>query len=143
MKQITQEIKTTLNEKVNFLTIVKGILISYLITIPLFIIFAFVLTYTSFPEKYISPVVLITTVISVIAAGSIISRNARNRGWLNGAAVGILYMILLYLLSSIVFRDFGVNRYVLTMLVIGILAGAIGGIIGINLKSGSKSKYKR
>lgn len=143
MKQVTQDIKTTINEKLNITTIAKGILISYLITIPLFIVFAFVLTYTDFPEKYIPTTVIITTVISILIAGSTATKNVRNRGWLNGSIVGVIYMTVLYLLSSVTYSEYGMNRYVITMFIIGILAGAIGGIVGINLKSGSRSKHKR
>lgn len=143
VKQAAQELKVTINESVNPVTIAKGILVSYIVTVPLFIIFAFMLAYTDFPEKYIPMAVIVTTVISVLTAGSTATRNVRNRGWLNGSAVGIIYMVVLYLVSSATYGDFTINRYVVTMLVIGILAGAIGGIIGINIKSGSKSKYKR
>ncbi|MCX7709185.1 MAG: TIGR04086 family membrane protein [Clostridia bacterium] len=143
MKQVAQDLKTTINEKLNLMTIVKGIIVSYIITIPLFIVFSLLLTYTDFPEKFIPAAVIVTTVISILTAGSTATKNVRNRGWLNGSIVGLIYMAVLYLISSITFRDFGITRYVITMLVIGILAGAIGGIIGINMKNGSKSKHKR
>jgi len=43
-------------------------------------------------------------------------------------------MLILYLVSSIVYREFAINSYVLILLGIGILSGSIGGILGINLK---------
>ncbi|MCX7920676.1 MAG: TIGR04086 family membrane protein [Clostridia bacterium] len=141
--QSGQGIKKTLSDHVNLMMVVKGIVVSYLITIPTFIIFAFILTYTDFPEKYISTVVIITTIISILTAGSTATRNVRNRGWLNGAIVGAVYMLVLYLSSSIVFSNFTIDRHVTVMTLIGLLTGAIGGIIGINFKRGSHSKTKR
>lgn len=143
MSQATHELKETLGRSNNIVVLVKGLLISYFITLPIFIMFAFILTYTDFPEKYISPAVVITTVVSVLIAGSTMSKNARSKGWLNGAVIGAVYMVLLYLISSMTFGNFEVNRYVVTMLVIGIVTGTIGGILGINIKSTVKSKRKR
>ena len=65
----------------------------------------------------------------------------RSRGWLNGGIVGLIYMIILYLFSSILFRNFTVDRNVLTMTVIGVLSGAIGGIMSINTRQRPKYKY--
>ncbi|HHV98532.1 MAG TPA: TIGR04086 family membrane protein [Clostridiaceae bacterium] len=127
---------------INLLVIGKAILISYIITIPAFIIFALILANTEFPHKYISPVVVITTIMSILIAGSMVSKNAKSRGWLYGALVGFIYMFVLYILSSIIFRDFSIDRYVLTMTAIGVLTGTIGGIMGINVKRGSRSKVK-
>jgi putative membrane protein (TIGR04086 family) len=53
---------------------------------------------------------------------------------MNGAVVGLIYMLILYALSSIVYGSFPINRHVVIMFVIGAITGAIGGIIGINMK---------
>jgi len=37
-------------------------------------------------------------------------------------------------LSSLTGKGFGINQYVITMMIVGIVAGAVGGIVGINLK---------
>jgi len=132
-------------ERINLLVIGKAILISYIITIPVFVIFALILANTDFPHKYISPVVVVTTIMSILIAGLTVTKNAKSWGWLHGGLVGFVYMFVLYILSSIIFRDFSIDRYVLTMAAIGVLTGAIGGIMGINIKRGSRNriKYKR
>lgn len=142
IKQANQAAKAVPIEHVNLMLIVKGILVSYLITIPAFIIFAFILTYTSFPEKFIPSAVTFTTVISVLIAGSSATRNVKNKGWMNGGLVGLLYVIVLYLISSIIFKNFDIDKHVIMILIIGVLTGAIGGIIGINLKKNIRSKYR-
>jgi putative membrane protein (TIGR04086 family) len=141
IKQSSQGI----NEGVNIITITKGIILSYIVTIPLFLIFAFILSHTNFPEKYVTTVVIIVTIISILIASSTVTKNAKNKGWLNGTIVGFTYMLALYVISSLVLDNFQINRYIITMTVIGVLTGAIGGIIGINIKaaSGSRSKSRR
>lgn len=143
MNQTGQNTKTVLSDHITISSILKGILVSYLVTVPTFIIFALILTYTDFPERLISPTVVITTMISVLIAGSFTTRGVKSKGWLNGGAVGLIYMLVLYLVSSLVFNDFKINNYVISMCLIGVFTGSIGGIIGINIKRPSYKKVKR
>lgn len=62
------------------------------------------------------------------------SLHIKKNGIVNGALVGIIYITFIYLLSSIITGDFTLNSYSLIMIIASILAGAIGGIIGINKK---------
>ncbi len=140
VKELTQNIKASFNGRIAI--VLKALILSYIITIPMFMLFAFILSYTVFPEKYMPTAVIITTLLSLLAAGSITTRGANSKGWLNGAVSGALYVMILYIASSIMFKDYSIDRNVLTMFLIGVLTGAIGGILGINMKSGSKSKSK-
>lgn len=142
IKESGQSLKTTLTERLNLVTILKGIVLSYIITIPLFLIFSYILTYTDFPEKLVSFVVIIVTIASIILAGTIATKRMKSKGWLNGGVVGFLYMFLLYLLSSIVAKNFSIDNRILSMGIIGVLAGSIGGIIGINLKQKPHKRFK-
>ena len=133
--------KAAVNESLSSKSVLKGILAAYIITIPAFMLFALILSNTDFPQKLISPAVVITTIISVLTAGSVSTKGLKNRGWLNGSIVGFIYMLILYIISSLVFKNFSIDKYVVTMSLIGILTGAIGGIVGINIKSGTKYKH--
>ncbi len=141
-KQAYKSLANSLIEKMNSHRVIKGILVSYIITIPIFLILAYALTFSDFPEKYISTCVLITTIVSILVAGTASTRNVKSRGWLNGASVGLIYVLVLYIFSSLIFRDFSITTRVITMSLIGILTGAVGGIIGINMQSASKAKRK-
>lgn len=121
-------------------SILKGVLLAYVVTLVIFLIFAVVITYTSFPEGSIPTVVVITTIVSIIYAGTRVAKNARSKGWLNGAIAGMAYMVILYVASCLALTGFVFDRYVIYMLFLGILAGAFGGIMGINLKGSHKNK---
>ena len=58
----------------------------------------------------------------------------KKNGILNGGIIGPIYMLLIYLTSSILYSGFMLNVYSIFMLVIGIAAGMIGGVVGVNLK---------
>lgn len=138
----TPKKRSPVKQHVKALDFVKGIVAAYLVTIPVFLIFSVILANTDFPEKHIQSVVIATTIISVLVAGSVVTHGLKNKGWINGGFAGLIYMLVLYLFSSIIFRDFSVNRYIITVFIIGILAGCIGGILGINLKRSNKIKSR-
>ena len=52
---------------------------------------------------------------------------------INGAISGILYMLIIYAISSIE-NGFLLNTTSLIMVTISIVMGAIGGIVGVNLR---------
>ena len=56
------------------------------------------------------------------------------KGIICGALQGILYMITIYLISSIACGKFSLTIEGIIMILVGIVAGSIGGIIGANLK---------
>ena len=79
------------------------------------------------------PVVITISGISILIGSSISSLKIKKQGMINGALVGLIYMIFIYLLSSIVFTGFGIDTNAIIMIVIGTAAGIVGGIIGVNL----------
>ena len=140
-KAASQNAKPEGNEGLKLISLLKGLLASYIITIPAFMVFALILSNLDFPQKLLTPAVVVITVVSVLTAGAVSTKGVRSRGWLNGSIVGFIYMLILYLFSSILCKNFTIDRYVITMTVIGVLAGAIGGIMSINTTKSSKFKY--
>ena len=134
INKTSQTAKNIMSEHANVVSMVKGIGIAYFITIPLFMVFAFFLTYMDFPEKFLSSAVIITTLVSLIVAGWSSTCKVRSRGWLNGGIIGLTYMVILFVASSLAFRDCTINSHVIIMLIIGVITGSIGGILGINLR---------
>jgi putative membrane protein (TIGR04086 family) len=128
---------------ISLISLIKAVIISFIITIPLFAIFSLILSNTDYPQKLISPVVVIITVISIFVAASFSTVGLKSKGWLNGSLVGLIYMIILYLVSSLAFGNFEINRNTITLVIIGIVTGAIGGIVGINLRVRPHKKSKR
>ena len=139
MKQVLQGVKNAGSEGfIAVSSIFKAIIVAYIITLILFAVFSIFLAYTDFSESAIPTVISVTTVVSVIAAGMVAARSAKSKGWLNGAFVGLLYVIVLYLGGSLALSKFSINQYMITMLFVGVLAGSVGGIAGINMSKGRK-----
>ena len=117
-----------------FFKIIKGVGISFAFTLICLTIFSALLTYTSLSENLIQPVVISVTGISILAGSFFSTRKVEKNGILKGITVGLIYIVLIYFISSIVNKgDFSLNLGSIIMVLAGIICGAIGGIIGVNI----------
>lgn len=117
----------------NLIRIVKGSITSIVITLILLFVFAILLTYTNIQENVINPVVIVITAISILIGSSVSTLKIKKNGLLNGALVGIIYILTIYLISSITVSGFSCNINTIIMIGSSIIAGMLGGIIGVNL----------
>ena len=124
-------VKFEKNTSLNF--IVKGYIIALIISLISLFVYSVVLVNTDIQEYTIKPVVTIIIAISILIGSSISSMKIRKNGILNGFCVGGIYLLSLYVLSSIAITGFGVNLSAIIIIVVGSLLGGIGGIIGVNM----------
>lgn len=117
----------------NIVNILKGTVISILLSLILLTIYSALLSFTNISESTMTTVVLVITGISILLGSSMSSINIKRQGMLNGGLVGLIYVLLIYLLSSIFLVGFQFNLNSIIMIAVGILTGMIGGIIGVNL----------
>lgn len=118
----------------NVSRIVKGSVFAILLTLVFLLLFSVMLTYTNISEKTITPVVIVITAISILIGSSISTKNININGILNGGMVGAIYIIFIYILSSIICSGFYLSLKSILMIISAIVAGMIGGIIGVNKK---------
>jgi putative membrane protein (TIGR04086 family) len=120
----------------------SALITAYGITVPALLVLAGILAFTDFPEKYTTFAVLIATLTGLLAAGFKTGVLNQKNGVLKGTLCGLLYMVILYMASSIVYKDFMLNSRAVIMILAGILAGAAGSIIGMNRKAKPANRYK-
>ena len=117
-----------------FMKIIKGVGFSFAFTLICLTIFSALLTYTNLSENLMQPVIISVTGISILAGSFFATRKVGKNGIIKGIAVGIFYIILIYLLSSILNNgNFAINLGSIIMILVGIICGAIGGIMGVNM----------
>jgi len=107
-------------------SIMKGTLIAFLCTLIALIIFSILLVYTDISEELIKPVIITVTGISILIGSSIATKKLKKNGLLNGAIIGILYILIIYLISSILNSNFAINLVSLIMIGIGLVGGVLG-----------------
>ena len=123
-----------ISKEKNIIKILKGVIISIVISILLLTIYAVILTYTSTSENTIKPVVITITGISLLIGSFISSMKLKKQGMLNGGIVGFIYILSIYIISSIWLSNFSIDLESIIMIIVSIITGMIGGIIGINIK---------
>lgn len=118
----------------SILYIIKGVGISFLTTFVLLILLSVILTYSNVSEEIITPVIIVITAISILIGSSFGNVKIKKNGLLNGALIGGIYIITIYLISSILNGRFGLEIQSIIMIAIGMIFGILGGIIGVNKK---------
>lgn len=113
--------------------ILKGYLVSFIISIICLCIYAILLTNTSISESTINTIIIIIVGISILIGSSISSMSIKKNGIINGLCVGGVYIFSLYILSSIITGNFSFTLSSLIIISVGIIVGGIGGIIGVNI----------
>lgn len=133
IKDIARNSTNEKNSKIY--NIFRGSLVAILITIISLLIFSILLTHTNISEKSIVPVITIITAVSILT-GSILSvSKIENRGLFNGALVGLTYILAIYILSSIINKNFAINLNSLILISSAVISGMLGGIIGVNMNN--------
>ena len=118
----------------NFINIIKGVIISILFTLIFLLIFSVILTYTTISESFISPTIIVVTAISIFIGSSIGNIKMKKNGLFNGALVGGIYLMSIYLISGIINQNFSLSTGSTIIIISGMICGMFGGIIGVNKK---------
>lgn len=126
--------KKETGQKKKGLCLLKGMAAAFAITCIIFIGFGILLTYTEMSEERLPVVSLVSTALSVSAAGYDWAACMKKRGILWGMAAGAVYTVLLYLITGLASDDFSVGSSALMTLVVALAGGAAGGVLGVNRK---------
>ena len=121
-------------ESKNIVKIIKGSTVAIIITLLGLLIYSVILASTEIGENTINYVVIGISALSILI-GSIISVSKIDKnGMLNGAIVGGIYIVIIYLLSSIINLNFDINSNSIILIFFSMVAGMLGGVIGVNIK---------
>lgn len=112
----------------------KSLLLSFIVTLIFFVVFTLILTYTKLSENWIPLIDSIILIISISLGAIKMAVNTSRRGFLHGGILGVVYILILIIISMIFMKDFQFSTYTITKLIIGLATGMVAGMIGVNLK---------
>lgn len=112
--------------------IVREIVFSIIITIILFFIMSVVLAFSDISDKIIKPIIIGVVSFSILITSFRLAKDKKEKGLIYGGGLSIIYMTILYLISSIFNGNFGLSMESIFMIIIGIVCGVTGGILGVN-----------
>lgn len=135
MKRLSEKTikdNTETDASFDFVHTIKGVVISYFLSVVLLFIFSIIAVYSSLSDYMVNIGVNIITALSLIICGFIAAKGVKRAGLLNGAFSGIMYAVILYFIGCAVNLRFEISLSAVTVFVMSIICGAFGGVLGIN-----------
>ncbi len=121
----------------------KGTLISMIFTIAVILLFALIIKETGLADNIIRPVNQVIKIAGIVAAAYFAVKGLADKHWLCGGITGIMYMLLSYLIFSLIEGVFGKIALLFSDLLMGMLIGLVFAIIAANFFGGTRRKTKR
>lgn len=113
--------------------LVWGIVAGIAVCLLLLLLMAAVMTAKDIPQAAVTPMAVVAAAAGAFTGGLTAARIARENGWLLGAIAGLLLYVLVALCGMIFLQDVN-GEYVLLKLGILVACGAVGGMLGVNLR---------
>lgn len=117
-----------------FKKVLKCVLLSFVMTVLLGGILAFVVYFWQVEEPTVKIIIFAVMILSVLFGSFVLAKNLEKNGLVNGLLMAIIYFLIILIISFVLngSLSFGVNN--ITRLVTLSAAGMLGGILGINTK---------
>lgn len=117
-----------------YIPIAEGVLRGFIVTLVFMLIFAAVMSFTEVSASVTSVFYMVTTLLSVMYGVIYAVRKIKRRGWLTGAIVSMLYMLILYIVYMIGGRDSSIlNSSTYIRILLALAVGILSGMLGINM----------
>lgn len=112
------------------LNMTKIIVFTYILTGLLLFLLAFLMYKMDLADKQINLGVIAVMVIATFVGGIISAKTFREKRFIYGAAVGVTYFLILMLISLIMHKDSKLTQDTLTMFIMCLGGGTLGGMLG-------------
>lgn len=135
MKQMFRMLKNTQETKKSLaMGLLTGVLMACAITCIVIIGCAVLLTYTSMTEQTLPFIITIACAVSAIVAGFDTAKAAEGKGWLWGIVAGGIFAFILVSVEMWVQKTVSLDTRTITLMILALAGGGLGGIFGINFK---------
>lgn len=119
--------------KDDMLDVLKGVVFSVIICVVLILLFALIVKFTALSDSVIVPINIVIKVLSIFT-GCLLGIKSASKGALKGLIIGALFMLITYLLFSLVNGSFTANSLTWIDALLMLAEGLISGIIVVNVK---------
>lgn len=116
---------------------VKGTLISMIFSVAAILLFALIIKETGLADNVISVINQVIKIGGIMAASYFAVKSMADRQWICGGITGFMYILLSYLVYSLIEGMFGNAGLLFSNLLMGLLIGAVFAIITANFLSGT------
>lgn len=114
---------------IKFALILKGILLALMLAMLMSLAFSLLISFTSLPESGLSFNIILGS--SVFIAAAITAYQAGAKGLFYGLAVGLGFLLLILVLSSVLWAEQPSLLKISEKAILTLATGSLGGIIGV------------
>ncbi|MDA8226541.1 MAG: TIGR04086 family membrane protein [Desulfitobacterium hafniense] len=118
-----------MSKSFQFSLLIKGIILASALALVLSLGFGLLLSLTSLPESELSLNIIL--IVSVFIAGLITANSSGTKGLYYGLAVGIGFIVFLFVISSIFISASPSWLKMGEKIILALASGGVGGIIGV------------
>lgn len=123
--------KGNVEQRVPILFLLKCLLFSYILTAALLLLLAFLLYKLGLTEQIVTVAIISIYVIATFFAGFFVGKRMQNKKFMWGLLIGIVYFLILLLVSLIVNSSPGeIGNSFGTTLILCAAGGMLGGMLG-------------
>ncbi len=123
-----------------FLPSIKGILAAIIFTAAAFLILALLLKTGAMGEGAVAPLTQVVKVLAILLAAFLTVRKEEKLVWLKGGAAGGVFMLLGWLISSLIVNEFGSAAVLFADIAMGLIIGGITGLLMPVFRKREKAK---
>lgn len=113
--------------------VAAGVIVVTALTVFMSAILAVAIYTTTITEAHVSGLLYYLGLASVAAGGAVAARRARGRGLIHGGLTGLAYVLISLLVGAVLFPGSLVAAAMTRKVLTALVAGAAGGIIGLNI----------
>ena len=113
--------------------IIKSVVVAVIISLALILLAALLIKVCNIPTSAIPIINQAIKALSVLVACMVCLKTPQN-GWLKGIAVGLAYIIIAFVIFSLLDGAFDWSLKILNDVAIGSVTGALSGIIAANVR---------
>lgn len=114
-------------------SIVYGAIFAVIFTLVCSAVYAFVIVMAPLSEKSAPLIARVVAMLAAFLGGMAAGRRSQQTGWLHGATVGLIYMVVVLLSGKVLSPGTVPALVTIQRVVVAMIVAAIGGIAGVNL----------
>lgn len=126
-----------LNKK-DFFEIFKGVIFSLIISVLTVIVFAIIVKFANLSSKTVEIVNIALKIISILV-GTLLAVGSGKQGLFKGGIIGLLFVLVSYLVFSLINGSFSVNPLTAFDVIFCLVAGLLSGVFAVNVRKGKES----
>lgn len=113
--------------------ILRGLIVSLAVMAAATVVASLIYKFTGVKESTMTTAVYIIHSLSLFIGGIVTGARAGRKGWYFGGWMGGIYSLIIVTIGFLSY-DAAITTYTLILLLLSFASGALGGIIGVNLR---------